>query len=118
MLFDEEAELDEGERLKKNRQKRDKKAELKSYAEQIAEEQFMDEINRSKSVNKMPRRRGGGSDEDSDSDDFDSYQKWKERKNKKKNKKEVKNKKNNIKIILITLKKKMLLMNQVIWNLL
>ena len=101
MLFDEEAELDEGERLKKNRQKRDKKAELKSYAEQIAEEQFMEEINRSKSVNKMPRKRVGGasaSDEDSDEDDFDSYQKWRERKNRKKNKKEVKNKKNNIKI--------------------
>ena len=82
MLFDEEAELDEGERLKKNRKKMDKKSELKSYAEEIAEEQFMEEINRSKSVNKLPTRRRGSSDDDSDSDDFDAYKRWKE-KNKK-----------------------------------
>ena len=54
MLFDEEAELDEGERLKKIRKKMNQKEELKSYAQQIAEEQFMEEINRSKSVNKLP----------------------------------------------------------------
>ncbi len=66
MLFDEEAELDEGERLKKIRKKMDKKAELKNYAEQIREEQFMEEINRSKSVNKLPRRRGDSDDDNSD----------------------------------------------------
>ena len=79
MLFDEEAELDEGERLKKNR-KMDKKSELKSYAEQIAEEQFMEEINRSKSVNKISRRKGDSDEDDDDSDDYDSYQRWKARK--------------------------------------
>ena len=98
MLFDEEAELDEGERLKKL-SKKDKKSELKSYAEQIAEEQFMEEINRSKSVNRDNRRKKEDS-EDSDSDDFNAYQRWKERKNRKKKEKESKNKKqrNNIKI--------------------
>jgi len=90
MLFDEEAELDEGERLKKNRKKMDKKAELKSYAQQIAEEQFMEEINRSKSVNKETRRRGNDSDDDSD-DDYDAYRRWKERKKKKKKKSEKNN---------------------------
>ena len=95
MLFDEEAELDEGERLKKNRKKMDKKAQLKNYAEQIREEQFMEEINRSKSVNKLPIR-DGDSDDGSDSDDFDAYKRWKERKNKKKKQKELKDKKNNV----------------------
>ena len=98
MLFDEEAELDEGERLKKNRKKMDKKSELKSYAEEIAEEQFMEEINRSKSVNKLQTRRRGSSDDDSDSDDFDAYQRWKEKKKKKKKNKEKNEKSNNIKI--------------------
>ena len=81
MLFDEEAELDEGERLKKNRKKMDKKSELQNYAQQIAEEQFMEEINRSKSVNKETRRRG--KDSDDDDDDYDAYRRWKERKKKK-----------------------------------
>ena len=99
MLFDEEAELDEGERLKKMR-KKDKTSELKSYAEQIAEEQFMEEINRSKSVNRDDRRRKVDSDEDSDGDDFNAYQRWKERKKKKIKEKESKKNKNqnNIKI--------------------
>ena len=96
MLFDEEAELDEGERLKNLQKKRDKKSELKSYAEQIAEEQFMEEINRSKSVNKIPRKKKDESDEDDsdDSDDYESYRRWKEKKKKKKKKNE-KNKNNN-----------------------
>ena len=89
MLFDEEAELDEGERLKKMR-KKDKTSELKSYAEQIAEEQFMEEINRSKSVNRDDRRRKVDSDEDSDGDDFNAYQRWKERKKKEKKRKRIK----------------------------
>ena len=94
MLFDEEAELDEGERLKKNRKKKNQKEELKSYAQQIAEEQFMEEINRSKSVNKLPTcKRGGDSDDDSDSDDFNAYQRWKQ-KNKKKKEKEKEKEKN------------------------
>ena len=98
MLFDEEAELDEGERLKNLQKKRDKKSELKSYAEQIAEEQFMEEINRSKSVNKIPRKKKEESDEDDseDSDDYESYRRWKEKKKKKKNK----NKNNNIKKVI------------------
>ena len=105
MLFDEEAELDEGERLKKNRKKMNQKEELKSYAQQIAEEQFMEEINRSKSVNKLPTcKRGGDSDDDSDSDDFNAYQRWKQKNKKKKEKEKEKNgdrnniKTNNIKI--------------------
>ena len=100
MLFDEEAELDEGERLK-NLRKKDKKSELKSYAEQIAEEQFMEEINRSKSVNRVPRRKNNDSDEDSedDSDDYESFKKWRERKKKNK-KKNGQNKKNNIKKVI------------------
>ena len=89
MLFDEEAELDEGERLKKMR-KKDKTSELKSYAEQIAEEQFMEEINRSKSVNRDDRRRKVDSDEDSDGDDFNAYQRWKERKKKENKRKRIK----------------------------
>ena len=89
MLFDEEAELDEGERLKKNRKKMDKKSELQNYAQQIAEEQFMEEINRSKSVNKETRRRG--KDSDDDDDDYDAYRRWKERKKKKKKKNEKNN---------------------------
>ena len=97
MLFDEEAELDEGERLKKNRKKRDKNAELKSYAEQIAEEQFMEEINRSKSVNRMPRRRGRDLSDDDDSDN-DSYKGKRRTKIKKDKKKEKMGKKNNIQI--------------------
>ena len=95
MLFDEEAELDEGERLKKNR-KMDKKSELKSYAEQIAEEQFMEEINRSKSVNKISRRKGDSDEDDDDSDDYDSYQRWKARKKKKKKMKEKTEKEKNL----------------------
>ena len=99
MLFDEEAEIDEGERLKKNK-KIDKKSELKSYAEQIAEEQFMDEINRSKSVNRESKRRVDNSDDDNDSDDYDAYQRWKERKKKKKkiNEKNEKEKKISIQV--------------------
>ena len=107
MLFDEEAELDEGERLKKNRKKMNEKEEmknlknLKNYAQEIAEETFMEEINRSKSVNKLPTRKRNDSD-DEDSDDFDSYKRWKEKKKKKKKDKEKnENKKtntNNIKI--------------------
>ena len=104
MLFDEEAELDEGERLKKIRKKMNQKEELKSYAQQIAEEQFMEEINRSKSVNKLPTGRRGDSDDDSDSDDFNAYQRWKQKNKKKKDKEKEKNgdrnniKTNNIKI--------------------
>ena len=99
MLFDEKAEIDEGERLKKNK-KIDKKSELKSYAEQIAEEQFMDEINRSKSVNRESKRRVDNSEDDNDSDDYDAYQRWKERKKKKKkiNEKNEKEKKISIQV--------------------
>ena len=107
MLFDEEAELDEGERLKKNRKKMNEKEEmknlknLKNYAQEIAEETFMEEINRSKSVNKLPSRKRDDSDDD-DSDDFDSYKRWKEKKKKKKKDKEkngnTKTNTNNIKI--------------------
>jgi hypothetical protein len=50
----------------------------------------MEEINRSKSVNKETRRRGKDSDYDSD-DDYNAYKRWKERKKKKKKKNEKNN---------------------------
>ena len=60
----------------------------------------MEEINRSKSVNRDNRRKRVDSEDDSDSDDLDAYQRWKEKKKRKKKEKESKNKKqkNNIHI--------------------
>ena len=55
MLFDDEIKEKE-EKKPKEQIKKDKKSELKSYADQIAEEQFMEEINRSKSLNKDTQR--------------------------------------------------------------
>ena len=55
VLFDEENNQNEEENNNNENQKRKKslKEELRSYADEIAEEQFMEEINKSKSVNKF-----------------------------------------------------------------
>ena len=90
MLFEEEDELDKDERLKKNK-KKDKKSELRSYAQEIAEEQFMEDINRSKSLNQEVGRRDYKNNNGNDSDDYNEFKKIKERKNIKKNKKEDEN---------------------------
>ena len=90
MLFEEEDELDKVERLKKNK-KKDKKSELRSYAQEIAEEQFMEDINRSKSFNREAGRRDYKNNNGNDSDDYNDFKKRKERKNIKKNKNEDEN---------------------------
>ena len=95
ILFDEEPDLDKNERFKKSK-KKDKKSELQSYAQQIAEEQFMEDINRSKSFNREAPRRGYDNNNESDSDDYNEFKKRKERKNKKKKKKENENGQKNI----------------------
>ena len=95
ILFEEKYELEEGEKLKKNN-KKDKKSELRSYAQEIAEEQFMEDINRSKSFNRESGRRGHKNNNRNDSDDYNEFKKSEERKIKKKKKKENENGQNKI----------------------
>ena len=97
ILFEEEYDLDESEKLKKNK-KKDKKSELRSYAQEIAEEQFMEDINRSKSFNREARRRGYKNNNGNDSDDYNEFKKNKERKKKKKENENGQKKVNNINI--------------------
>ena len=97
ILFEEEYDLDESEKLKKNK-KKDKKSELRSYAQEIAEEQFMEDINRSKSFNREARRRGYKNNNGNDSDDYNEFKKSKERKKKKKENENGQKKVNNINI--------------------
>ena len=97
ILFEEEYDLDESEKLKKNK-KKDKKSELRSYAQEIAEEQFMEDINRSKSFNREARRRGYKNNNGNDSDDYNEFKKSKERKKKKKENENGRKKVNNINI--------------------
>ena len=97
ILFEEEYDLDESEKLKKNT-KKDKKSELRSYAQEIAEEQFMEDINRSKSFNREARRRGYKNNNGNDSDDYNEFKKSKERKKKKKENENGQKKVNNINI--------------------
>ena len=96
ILFEEEDEFDKGERLKKIK-KMDKKSELRSYAQEIAEEQFMEDINRSKSFNRESGRRGYKNN-GNDSDDYNEFKKYKERKKNKKEDENGKKKVNNINI--------------------
>ena len=106
MLYDEDSDEEEEEnnKNKKANKKKSLKEELDDYAKQIAEEKFMEEINRSKSIRKNEKNEESDDDDD-DEDDYEAFKRWKlKQKNKKKtkegkgkNEKDIKN--NNIKTL-------------------
>ena len=108
ILFDEDTGKENGNKKhKKSNKKKTLTEELSDYAEQIAEEKFMEEINKSKSTRKILKKKEPNSnesdDDDEDEDDYAAFKRWKARQKNKNKKKEEKNKKNkennNIKII-------------------
>ena len=103
ILFDEDTGKENGNKKhKKSNKKKTLTEELSDYAEQIAEEKFMEEINKSKSTRKILKKKEQNSDEsdDDDEDDYAAFKRWKARQKNKNKKKEEKNKENNnIKII-------------------
>ena len=54
--------------------KKSHKEELQDYAQEIADEQFMEELNRSKSVSKIKKDLENSDD---DSESFEAFKKWK-----------------------------------------
>ena len=95
MLFDDDSDEEENNKNKKPKRKKTLKEELDDYAEQVAEEKFMEEINRSKSIRK-DNKKDDSDDDDDEEDDYAAFKRWKEKqKNKKKKKgekeKEIKN---------------------------
>ena len=97
VLFDEENNQKEEENNNNENQKRKKslKEELRSYADEIAEEQFMEEINKSKSVNKFKDEKNKNKMNkylnDNDVEEFNEFKKWKEAQNQKKQKNNINN---------------------------
>lgn len=97
VLFDEENNQNEEENNNNENQKRKKslKEELRSYADEIAEEQFMEEINKSKSVNKFKDEKNKNKMNkylnDNDVEEFNEFKKWKEAQNQKKQKNNINN---------------------------
>ena len=97
MLFDEDDNKNNEEEKNEIPQKRKKslKKEIQDYREQIAEEKFMEEINKSKSVKKYKNKFLN----DDDAEDFAEFKKWKETQKNKKQKKEENNNLRNIKTV-------------------
>ena len=97
MLFDEDDNKNNEEEKNEIPQKRKKslKKEIQDYREQIAEEKFMEEINKSKSVKKYKNKFLN----DDDAEDFAEFKKWKETQKNKKQKKEENNNLRNVKTV-------------------
>ena len=87
MLFNEENNEEETNKKKQNK-KIGLKEEMQSYAEQIEEEKFMEEINKSKSVVKNMNRYIN----ENEAGEYAEFKKWKENMKKKRTKKEEKEK--------------------------
>ena len=97
ILFDEGYDNEKENKKKKKKKKKTLKEELDNYAEQIEEEKFMEEINRSKSIQKQL---DDINDDEDDEDNYAAFKRWKAENKKKKKKKENKEeKKTNMKII-------------------
>ena len=92
MLFDDDSDQEENNKNnKKQKRKKTLKEELDDYAEQVAEEKFMEEINRSKSIRK-DNKKDDSDDDDDEEDDYAAFKRWKKKQKNKKKKKDEKEK--------------------------
>ena len=90
MLFEDESDNENDNNIKNGIEKKKKslKEELDNYAQEIAEEKFMEEINRSKSIQKPIKKNNKIDDDDDDEDSYAAFKRWKAEQRKKKKKKE------------------------------
>ena len=90
MLFEDESDNENENNIKNGIEKKKKslKEELDNYAQEIAEEKFMEEINRSKSIQKPIKKNNKIDDDDDDEDSYAAFKRWKAEQRKKKKKKE------------------------------